>query len=253
MDKLKEAIKLIGKDIYNLNNDQKKFLSLNKAYSLFPTFAGLQNQISRLATKSDLEELKRNVEANDTDLKGEGFPYNLAADIGTTYVDTTAKNGAYKWIKKKAGTGWKTWSILAGDTGSVRPNNIQSNLDNAYIELRRINSTVEITFGGLKWGWFGIKRRGSEGYYPQSSDKERNVTILPIGGLPSGFRPTGSKIGIMMNDKGQRYGTWYVGGNSDNNHVRLQFDDPVPTDREIGDIRFTSMSYTTDDPWPESL
>jgi len=253
MDKLKETIKLIGKDIYNLNNSQKNFLSLNKAYSLFPTFSGLQNQISRLASKNDLEELKRNVEANDTDLKGEGFPYNLSADIGTTYVDTTAKNGAYKWIKKKAGTGWKKWSILAGDTGSVRPNNIQSNLDNAYIEFRRINSTVEITFGGLKWGWFGIKRRGSEGYYPQSSDKERNVTILPIGGLPSGFRPTGSKIGIMMNDKGKRYGTWYVGGNSDNNHVRLQFDDPVPTDRDITDIRFTNMTYTTDDPWPETL
>lgn len=229
------------------------FLSLNKAYSLFPTFAGLQNQTSRLATKNDLEELKRNVEANDTDLKGEGFPYDLKADIGTTYVDTTAKNGAYKWIKKSPGTGWRTWSILAGDTGPVRPNTIQSNLDNAYIELRRINSTVEITFGGLKWGWFGIKRRGAEGYYPQSSDKERNVTILPIGALPLGFRPTGSKIGIMMNDKGQRYGTWYVGGSTDKNHVRLQFDDPVPTDRDITDIRFTNMTYTTDDPWPESL
>ena len=110
------------------------------------------------------------------------------------YVDTTAKNGAYKWIKKKAGTGWKTWSILAGDTGSVRPNNIQSNLDNAYIELRRINSTVEITFGGLKWGWFGIKRRGSEGYYPQSSDKERNVTIFTDWWTPvKVFVQTGSK------------------------------------------------------------
>ena len=253
MEKLKEVIKLIGTDIYNLNKSQRNLLSLNKAYSLFPTYSALQNQTSRLATKNDLEELKRNVEANGTDLKGEGFPYDLKADIGTTYVDTTAKNGAYKWIKKSPGTGWRTWSILAGDTGSVRPNNIQSNLDNAYIELRRINSTVEITFGGLKWGWFGIKRRGSEGYYPQSSDKERNVTILPIGGLPLGFRPTGSKIGIMMNDKGKRYGTWYVGGSSDKNHVRLQFDDPVPTDQDITDIRFTSMSYTTDDPWPETL
>lgn len=256
MDKLKEAIKLIGKDIYNLDKGQKNLLSLNKAYSLFPTFAGLQNQTSRLATKNDLEELKRSVGASNSagsELKGEGFPYNLAADIGATYVDTTAKNGAYKWIKKKAGTGWQTWSILAGDTGPVRPNTIQSNFGNAYIELRRINSTVEITFGGLQWGWFGIKRRGSEGYIPQSSDKERNVTILPIGGLPSGFRPTASKIGIMMNDKGKRYGTWYVGGSSDKNHVRLQFDDPVPTDHDITDIRFTSMSYTTDDPWPETL
>ena len=33
MDKLNEVIKLIGKDIYNLNNSQKNLLSLNKAYS----------------------------------------------------------------------------------------------------------------------------------------------------------------------------------------------------------------------------
>ena len=78
MDKLKETIKLIGKDIYNLNNSQKNFLSLNKAYSLFPHFLpGSKTKTSRLATKNDLEELKRNVEANDTDLKGEGFPYDF--------------------------------------------------------------------------------------------------------------------------------------------------------------------------------
>ena len=116
MDKLKETIKLIGKDIYNLDKGQKNLLSLNKAYSLFPTFAGLQNQTSRLASKNDLEELKRSIGAgSSTELKGQGFPYNLNADIGVTYIDTTAKNGAYKWIKKQAGTGWKTWSILAGD------------------------------------------------------------------------------------------------------------------------------------------
>ena len=54
-------------------------------------------------------------------------------------------------------------------------------------------------------------------------------------------------------DKGQRLGTWYLGGPSDGNQFRLQFDDPVPTDRDIGDIRFSSIVYVTDDPWPETL
>lgn len=209
----------------------------------------------QFATKNDLEELKRSAGSGgnaSTELKGQGFPYNLNADIGTIYTDTTAKNGAVKWIKKTAGTGTGAWAVLVGDV-KHRPKNINSSQTNAYVEFRRINSTVEISFGGLSWGWFGIKRRGAQGYIAQGSDRERNVFILSNGGIPVGFRSFNSKLGIMTNDKGQRLGTFYLGGQGDYNHLRLQFDDPVPTDRDIGDLRFTTMSYTTDDPWPETL
>lgn len=210
---------------------------------------------SQLASKNDLEELKRSVGAGSsasTELKGQGFPYNLNADIGTIYTDTTAKNGAVKWIKKSAGTGQGAWTVLFGDV-KHRPKNINSTQGASYIEFRRTNSTVEVNFGGLSWGWFGIKRRGAQGYIAQGSDRERNVFILSNGGIPVGFRSFNSKLGIMTNDKGQRLGTFYLGGQGDYNHLRLQFDEPVPTDRDIGDLRFTNMSYTTDDPWPESL
>lgn len=210
---------------------------------------------SQLASKNDLEELKRKVGSGSnisTELKGQGFPYNLNADIGTIYTDTTAKNGAVKWIKKTAGTGSNAWSVLFGDV-KFKPRNINSNQTNAYVEFRRVNSTVEVGFGGLSWGWFGIVRRGAPSYVPQGSDRERNVVILNVGGIPVGFRATSSKLGIMTNDKGKRLGTFYLGGPGDGNQLRLQFDDPVPTDRDIGDLRFTNMSYTTDDPWPETL
>lgn len=211
---------------------------------------------SQLASKNDLEELKRSVgsgSSTNTELKGQGFPYELNPEIGTTYIDTTAKNGAFKWIKKRAGAGRANWVVLAGDTGRVQAKNIQSAIGSSFMEFRRINSTVEINFGGLSWGWFGIKRRGAAGYVPQGSDRERNVVILNVNSVPLGFRPVGSKIGMITNDKGQRLGTWYLGGPGDNNQFRLQFDDPVPTDRDIGDIRFSSVIYTTDDPWPETL
>ncbi|WP_195326956.1 hypothetical protein [Streptococcus parasanguinis] len=295
MDKLKQVIQAIGVDIGALQGQQTSFLSASKAYELFPTYATLQSQMannikdkhlelgldalidtklanggdpfvtrsklptvdtSQLATKNDLEELKRSVGSGtgtSTELKGQGFPYALDADIGVTYIDTTAKNGAFKWIKKRAGAGRDNWVILAGDTGKVRARNINSTLGASYMEFRRINSTVEINFGGLSWGWFGIKRRGAEGYVPQGSDRERNVVILNVQGIPVGFRPIGSKIGMITNDKGKRLGTWYLGGSGDGNQFRLQFDDPVPTDRDIGDIRFSSVVYITDDPWPETL
>ena len=253
MDKLKEAIKLIGQDIGTL---QANNLTTDRAYKLFPTQNTLQEQIATLATKNDLEELKRKVGTSGnttTELKGQGFPYALDAEIGVTYIDTTARNGAFKWIKKRAGAGRDNWVILAGDTGRVRAKNIQSVLGASFMEFRRINSTVEINFGGLSWGWFGIKRRGAEGYKAQGTDKERNVVILNTQGIPLGFRPVGSKLGMITNDRGKRLGTWYLGGPTDGNQFRLQFDDPVPTDQDIGDIRFSSVVYITDDPWPETL
>ena len=295
MEKLKEAIKLIGRDIGTIQANQGGALQTAKAYELFPTYATLQSQMTnnirdkhvelgldalidtklanggdpfvtkskvpvvdttQLATKNDLEELKRSVGSSggaSSELKGQGFPYELNAEIGTTYIDTTAKNGAFKWIKKRAGAGRDNWVILAGDTGNVRAKNVSSVLGASYMDFRRINSTVEINFGGLSWGWFGIKRRGSAGYVPQGSDRERNVVILNLNGIPVGFRPLGSKIGMITNDKGQRLGTWYLGGSGDGNQFRLQFDDPVPTDRDIGDIRFSSIVYVTNDPWPETL
>lgn len=292
MNNIIEVIKAIGRDIKALTSKQAEFLKETKAYEIFPTYSTLQDQMTtniktkhlelgldalmdeklknggnpfvtkseipvvdtkQFATKNDLEELKRTAGSGNanTELKGQGFPYALNADIGTIYTDTTAKNGAVKWIKKTAGTGSNAWSVLFGDV-KHKPR-ISSSQNNAYVEFRRINSTVEIGFGGLSWGWFGIVRRGAPSYVPQGSDRERNVVILNVGGIPVGFRATSSKLGIMTNDKGKRLGTFYLGGPGDGNQLRLQFDDPVPTDRDIGDLRFTDMSYITDDPWPETL
>lgn len=191
-------------------------------------------------------------QANDYEIHGTGMPNGkVAAPVGTTYVDTVATNGALKWIKR-TGTDNQGWEVLTGDTG-WRTLTIASKLGASYLKVRRKNDTVMYQFGGLSWGWFGIVRRGGPGYSIQPSDRERNVFILGLHQVPQGFRSEFSLIGGIYNDKGTPYGTWYLGGPGDGNMIRFQFTDPVPTDRDIGDIRVSSIMYLTNDPWPDRL
>ena len=189
---------------------------------------------------------------NEYEIHGTGFPNGkVTAPVGTTYVDTNVTSGALKWIKRR-GNDNQGWEILIGDTG-WRNLNIVSKLGSSYLKVRRKNDTVTYQFGGLSWGWFGIVRRGGAGYQVQGSDRERNCYILGLGGVPVGFRSESSLIGGIYNDKGTPYGTWYLGGYGDSNMLRFQFTDPVPTDKDIGDIRVSSISYLTSEAWPTTL
>lgn len=294
MDKLKEAIQQIGRDIGDIQGKQASSLTTAKAYELFPTYATLQNQMTtnikdkhlelgldalidtklanggdpfvtkskvpvvdttQFASKNDLEELKRSAgtgQANEYEIHGTGMPNGrVAAPVGTTYVDTNATNGALKWIKRR-GTDNQGWEVLTGDTGWKKLKTL-STLGASALHVRRINNQVTYKFEGLQWGWFGILRRGAPGYATHPSNREKKVFILNNGEVPYGFRAPFSLIGQIFNDNGVPYGTWYIGSATDANHLRFQFLDPVPTDRDIGDIRVSLISYVTDDPWPSTL
>lgn len=191
-------------------------------------------------------------QVNEYEIHGTGMPNGkVTATVGTTYVDTAVTNGALKWIKRR-GNDNQGWEVLTGDTG-WRNLTISSKLGSSYLKVRRKNDTVIYQFGGLSWGWFGVIRRGGTGYVVQPSDRERNCFILGLQGIPQGFRSESSLIGGIYNDKGVPYGTWYLGGSGDSNMLRFQFTDPVPTDRDIGDIRVSLITYLTSDPWPERL
>ena len=191
-------------------------------------------------------------QVHEYEIHGTGMPNGkVTAPVGTTYVDTAVTNGALKWIKRR-GNDNQGWEVLTGDTG-WRTLPIVSKLGGSFLKIRRKNDTIIYQFGGLSWGWFGVVRRGGVGYQPQGSDKERNCYILGLSGVPVGFRSEASLIGGIYNDKGIPYGTWYLGGAGDSNMLRFQFIDPVPTDRDIGDIRVSLITYLTSEPWPVTL
>ena len=221
--------------------DNLKFITTQNIYNYLPTNTGTTELDNRLKV----------LEAKQWEIHGRGMPNGtVAAPVGTTYVDEAVTNGALKWIKK-SGTGNTGWEVLIGDTGwKILPS--VSKLGNSFVKIRRVNNVVSYQFGGLSWGWFGIVRRGGAGYVLQGSDKERNCYIIQNNGIPAGYRTEASLIGNIYNDKGVSYGTWYLGGVGDYNQLRFQFTEPVPTDRDIGDIRISSISYLTNEPWPQN-
>ena len=191
----------------------------------------------------------QNASTSSTELIGTGMPNGkVEGKLGQTYVDTAKTNGALKWIKRTP-SGNTGWAVLDGDTG-WKTLNSTSKLGASFVKARRINDNVQLQFGGLQWGWFGIVRRGGLGFVAHPGNREKKVFILTNGQMPYGYRTATSLIGPIYNDDGVSYGTWYLGGYGDANHLRFQFLEPIPADKDIGDIRVSNISYVTDDPWP---
>ena len=193
---------------------------------------------------------------NQFEIHGTGMPNGVVeAEIGTTYVDKNKTNGALKWIKTTDG-GNQGWEVLTGDTGWRTLNSVSKLVANgktSFIKIRRVNNLVTYQFGGLQWGWFGIIRRNGPGYVKHNSSGDKGAKVLGVSGIPEGFRSESSLIGGIYNDAGKTYGIWYLGGKSDSNFIQFTFNEAIPTDRDIGDIRVSTISYLTEEPWPTQL
>lgn len=215
--------------------------------------SALASRVSALESKTTTNQT---LPANQYEIHGTGMPNGVVeAEIGTTYVDKNKTNGALKWIKTTDG-GNQGWEVLIGDTG-WRTLNSTSKLKvgdkTSYIKIRRVNNLVTYQFGGLMWGWFGIIRRNGPGFLKHNSSGDKGAKVLGVSGIPEGFRSESSLIGGIYSDAGKPYGIWYLGGTSDSNFIQFTFNEDIPTDRDIGDIRVSAISYLTNEPWPTKL
>ena len=232
--------------------DTSNFLTKNELNTLrpLPTLTINNNTLSISGGNSVM------LPTNQQEIHGTGMPNGVVeAEIGTTYVDKNKTNGALKWIKTTNG-GNQGWEVLIGDTG-WRTLNSTSKLKvgdrTSYIKIRRVNNLVTYQFGGLQWGWFGIIRRNGAGFLKHNSSGDKGAKVLGVSGIPEGFRSENSLIGGIYNDAGKPYGIWYLGGKTDSNFIQFTFNEDIPTDRDIGDIRVSAISYLTEEPWPLKL
>ena len=208
--------------------------------------------VSRVTALESKTTNNQTLPANQYEIHGTGMPNGVVtAEIGTTYVDKSKTNGALKWIKTTDG-GNQGWEVLIGDTGWRTLNSV-SRAGNSFIKIRRVNNLVTYQFGGLQWGWFGVNRRNGPDFVRHNSSGDKGAKVLRPGGIPVGFRSESSLIGGIYSDAGKPYGIWYLGGTSDSNFIQFTFNDPIPTDKDIGDIRVSAISYLTEEPWPTQL
>jgi len=204
------------------------------------------------ALVSRVSALESKPTTNQYEIHGTGMPNGVVtAEIGTTYVDKNKTNGALKWIKTTDG-GNTGWEVLIGDTGWRTLNSV-SRAGNSFIKIRRVNNLVTYQFGGLQWGWFGVGKRNGPGFVRHNSSGDKGAKLTYPNGIPEGFRSENSLVGPTYDDKGRPYGIWYLGGKSDLNFIQFTFNDPIPTDRDIGDIRVSAISYLTEETWPTQL
>ena len=204
------------------------------------------------ALVSRVSALESKPTTNQWEIHGTGMPNGVVeAEIGTTYVDKNKTNGALKWIKTTDG-GNQGWEVLIGDTGWRTLNSV-SRAGNSFIKIRRVNNLVTYQFGGLQWGWFGVGRRNGPGFVRHNSSGDKGAKVVAPNGIPEGFRSENSLVGPTYDDKGRPYGIWYLGGKSDLNFIQFTFNEDIPTDRDIGDIRVSAISYLTNEPWPVKL
>ena len=239
MSNLEEFAQAVGRDVRVLNQKPEPRLVLTG------------NTLGIVGGNNVTLPLPENV---GHEIRGTGSPEGrITAEIGTTYVDVNVTNGALKWIKE-SGNGNTGWRVLIGDTGwrTLKALSlVTANNKKSEVKIRRVNNWVNFAFGGLEWDFFGITRRGGKDFVRFQLDTQ--ALLLRIGGIPAGFRNEASIIGNFYFGTRALAGTWYLGGKSDGNYMVLDFIHSIPTTNDITNLRFSSINYLTDDPWPTTL
>ena len=158
---------------------------------------------------------------------GTGSPEgNIAATIGSVYIDTAATTGAIRWIKA-SGTGATGWTVEYGDTGWrvwIDANTSPTHITSGRILIRRKNDRVHVTF--------------DEALFARSDPSP--------GSLPVGFRVPGTTLSWPLQAALWPAAGGYVrllGSNTWMNVYGASTTSPT----------FTTISFVTNNSWPTTL
>ncbi len=103
MEKLKEVIGVIGSDIGDIKRDQTRYMEVNRAFGLFPTFAKLQDQMT---TNIKEKHVELGLDALiDTKLQNGGDPFVTTSKLPTIDTSQLASKNDLEELKRSVGSG----------------------------------------------------------------------------------------------------------------------------------------------------
>lgn len=138
MNKLKEAIQQIGRDIGNIEGQQASLLSQSKAYELFPTYATLQSQMTSNIKDKHLE---LGLDALiDTKLQNGGDPFVTRSKLPTIDTSQLASKNDLEELKRSVGSGSSSNSELKGQGF---PYNLNADIGTIYTDTTAKNGAVK--------------------------------------------------------------------------------------------------------------
>lgn len=193
----------------------------------------LQNSISdeNIAYLINSKDLISKSETDATYLKKEvaESTYQKKIDLNTTLNDYITKKYANdNFVTQESLVQQK---VVFHALKEITPQGVKPG---AKIIFSRTDNIVQVSFGGLNWGMFGIlpydqfkEKRENSGYkwfqFAQKknpSDENSGYTRLQL--VPQGYRAEASVVTTICLDNGEVIGTLYIGGKNDDNMISLR-------------------------------
>lgn len=134
------------------------------------------------------------------------------------------------------------------DTGWINFPVAASAINGTSVRARRIGNTVIVDASGARFdtvnvsenGWWKQKDPWGQEYYA--------TFLVPVQGIPKGFRSSKTIMGSIYTDGPDFAGTWQLSSSFDN-YLALKIRNKRPGD--VTGIRLSQVKYFTDDPFPK--
>ena len=134
------------------------------------------------------------------------------------------------------------------DTGWINFPVSNSAVNGTSVRARRIGNTVIVDCSGSRFdtvevaenGWWKQKDPWGQEYYA--------TFLVPVQGIPKGFRSSKTIMGSIYTDGPDFAGTWQLSSSFDN-YLALKIRNKRPGN--VSGIRLSQVKYFTDDPFPK--
>lgn len=132
----------------------------------------------------------------------------------------------------------------------------------AKITFSRTDNIVQVSFGGLSWGMFGVlpydqfkQKRENAGYkwfqFSQKTNPSDENSYSRLQLVPVGYRAEGAVITTICLDNGEAIGTLYIGGKDDESIIVLRIANNKVDAAVSQGFRISPAFYLTTDELPQ--